>query len=180
MIGKVVVMIDGANTYAAFKQVNEKADFKRIRDYFSEMYRDSIVRFMYYTAILEEDDGTKPMQKLVDWLSYNGYVVKSKPAKTYRNGDGTQNIKGNMDVEIAVDIVMASRYADRIFVFSGDADFCSAIRAAQQNGTHVTVVSTLQTRHSKSQTCSDELRALADAFIDIENMKDWFIPDRDA
>lgn len=174
---KIVVMIDGSNTHAAFKQIGERADFKKIRKDFCTAHAPAAVKFIYYTAILEEEDGNKPMQKLVDWLSYNGYTVRSKPAKIYHNGDEPRIVKGNMDVEITTDMMLVSRYADEIILFTGDADFCYAIREVQKSGVHVVGVSTTQTRSSKYPIVSDEFRATVDQFIDLEDMKQWFISD---
>lgn len=164
---KVVVMIDGSNTQAAFKQINERADFKKIRDHFNA------VHIFYYTAVLKEADGNVPLQALIDWLSFNEFVVRTKNAKTYSNGDGTERTKGNMDVEIATDMMLAAGYADTIVLFSGDSDFCYAINEVQKRGVRVVGVSTTQTRNTKMPVVGDDFRRAVDQFVDIEDMKEW-------
>jgi len=98
----------------------------------------------------------------MDWLDYNGYHVISKPAREFTDRDGRRKIKGNMDVEIVIDMLTMADHIDHIILFSGDGDFRAAIRAVQAKGTRVTVVSTLK---SKPPMLSDELRRQADALI---------------
>ena len=44
-----------------------------------------------------------PLRPLVDWLTYNAFTVVTKPAKTFTDVEGRRKLKGNMDVELAVD-----------------------------------------------------------------------------
>ena len=49
---------------------------------------------------------------LVDWLDYNGYTAVTKPAKEYTDAMRRQKIKGNMDIEIAVDMMVMAKKID--------------------------------------------------------------------
>ena len=114
-------------------------------------------------ALLEQAD-YNPLQPLVDWLDYNGYSVITKPAKEFTDEQGRRRIKGDMDIEIAIDMVEAAEHLEHIILFSGDGDFCRAIKAAQAKGARVSVVSTLR---SKPPMIADELRRAADSFIEL-------------
>ena len=45
------------------------------------------------------------IRPLVDWLDYNGFNVVKKPAREQIDAQGKRRIKGNMDVDMAVDIL---------------------------------------------------------------------------
>jgi uncharacterized LabA/DUF88 family protein len=78
-------------------------------------------------------------------------------------------VKGNMDIELAIDVMQLSDNLDHIVLFSGDGDFRSLVAAVQAKGRKVTVISTLTTR---PPMISDDLRRQTDIFIDLADMKD--------
>ena len=102
-----------------------------------------LVRAFYYTALLEDQEYS-PLRPLVDWLDYNGYTMVTKPAKEFTDAMGTRKIKGNMDIEIAIDMMGMAKKVDHIVLFSGDGDFRRLIEAVQREGVRVSVVSTLR------------------------------------
>jgi uncharacterized LabA/DUF88 family protein len=80
---------------------------------------------------------------LIDWLDYNGYTVVTKMAKEFTDASGRRKLKGNMDIELAVDAMELAEHVDQIVLFSGDGDFRSLVEAVQRRGVRVTVVSTI-------------------------------------
>ena len=66
-----------------------------------------------------------------DWLDYNGYTVVTKPAKEFVDSEGRRKIKGNMDIELAVDVMEMTQHLDHIILFSGDGDFRRLVEAIQ-------------------------------------------------
>jgi uncharacterized LabA/DUF88 family protein len=40
-----------------------------------------------------------------DWLGYNGYTVVTKTAKEFLHTSGRRKIKGDMNIELAVDVM---------------------------------------------------------------------------
>jgi len=122
---------------------------------------------LYYTA-LAEDQEYSSIRPLVDWLDYNGYTMVTKPAKEFTDSTGRRKIKGNMDIELAVDAMKMAHNLDHIIIFSGDGDFRSLVEALQYMGLRVTVVSTLVTQ---PPMIADELRRQADEFIDLADLE---------
>ncbi len=155
------IFIDGSNLYATAKALNLDIDYRKLLEYFRSHAR--LIRANYYTAIIEHADYS-PIRPLVDWLDYNGYSVVTKPAKEFTDAQGRRKIKGNMDVEIAVDIMEIKDKLDHVVLFSGDGDFARLVEAVQRKGLRVTVVSTLK---SKPPMIADDLRRQADQFIEI-------------
>ena len=158
---RVAVFIDGSNLYATAKLLDFDIDYGRLLASFKS--NTKWVRANYYTAIFEQDDFS-PLRPLLDWLDYNGYHVITKPAREYTDREGRRKIKGNMDMEIAVDMIELAPNIDHIVLVSGDGDFRRVVDFVQRKGVRVTVLSTLK---SKPPMLSDELRRQADHVIDL-------------
>jgi uncharacterized LabA/DUF88 family protein len=105
----------------------------------------------------------------VDWLDYNGFRLVTKPAREFTDSQGRKRWRGDMDVEIAVDMMEMSAHADHLVLFSGDGDFRVLLEAVQRRGSRVTVVSTVK---SQPPMASDDLRRQADSFIDLADLAD--------
>jgi uncharacterized LabA/DUF88 family protein len=161
---RVALFIDGVNLYSAAKGLAFDIDYRKLLDEFRK--RGRFIRACYYTALVEDQDFS-PIRPLVDWLDYNGYTLVTKPAKEYTDGAGRRRFKGDMDVELAVDLVQAAAFLDHAFLFSGDGDFLAAIEAVQRKGVRVTVVSTIK---SNPPMASDEIRRAADNFVDLSDL----------
>ena len=121
--------------------------------------------------MLDSEDFTSPLKPLTDWLSYNGYQVVTKPAKEFIDSTGRRRIKGNMDIEIAVDMLEIAQHVDHVMLVSGDADFRKLIEAVQRRGVRVSVISSIRTT---PQMVADELRRQADRFIDLADISKEF------
>ena len=65
-----------------------------------------------------EGEEFSPIKPLVDWLDYNGFTVVTKPAKRFTDAQGHSRIKGNMDIEIAVDMLELAPHIDHAILFS--------------------------------------------------------------
>lgn len=161
---RMVLFIDGANLFATAKALGFDIDYKLLKKEFANKGR--LIRAMYYTALMEDQDYS-PIRPLVDWLDYNGYTMVTKPAKEYTDAMGRRKIKGNMDIELAIDMLEMAEFVDHAILFSGDGDFRSLVEAVQRKGTRVTVVSSMKTQPAM---VSDDLRRQADNFIDIADI----------
>lgn len=164
---KVAVFIDGANLYAAAKALDFDIDYKRLLKCVANHGR--LVRAFYYTAVIEDQEYS-PIKPLVDWLDYNGYSMVTKPTKEFVDAQGRKKIKGNMDIELAIDMMEIADKVDHILLFSGDGDFRRLIEAVQRKAVRVTVVSTIQ---SSPPMVSDDLRRQADHFLDLDILADY-------
>ncbi len=163
---RIAIFIDGANLYSTLKQLDFDIDYKKMLMFFKDKSR--LIRANYYTAIREDDDYS-PIKPLMDWLDYNGFHVITKPTKNYTDRDGRSRIKGNMDVEIVVDMIELAPHVDHIVLASGDGDFAAAVHAVQKHGTRVTVLSSMATRPSM---LSDDLRRAANDCMELDDMGD--------
>jgi len=163
---RIGLFIDGSNLYAAARALGFDIDYKQLLALFQEQGR--MIRAFYYTALLEDQEYS-PIRPLVDWLDYNGYTLVTKPTKEFTDAAGRRKIKGNMDIEIAVDMLEMSDHLDHMVLFSGDGDFRALVEAVQRKGARVSVVSTVK---SQPPMVADELRRQADYFIELSDLRD--------
>jgi uncharacterized LabA/DUF88 family protein len=162
---KIALFIDGANLYATAKTLGFDIDYRRLLKEFES--RGTLVRAFYYTAVIEDQEFSA-VRPLLDWLDYNGFTVVTKPTKEFIDANGHRKVKGNMDIELAVDAMEFANRVDHIVLFSGDGDFRSLVEAVQRRGVRVTVVSTIS---SQPPMIADELRRQADAFTDLVELQ---------
>ncbi len=161
---RIALFVDGANLYAAARSLGFDIDYKRLLDEFASQGR--LIRAFYYTALLDDQDYS-PIRPLVDWLDYNGYTMVTKPTKEFTDAAGRRKIKGNMDIELAIDVLDMADHLDHVVLFSGDGDFRRLVEAVQRRGVRVTVVSTLR---SQPPMIADELRRQADCFVELQDL----------
>ena len=163
---RVALFIDGSNLYATAKTLGFDIDYKRLLGYFRK--RSRLIRAFYYTALLDDAEYS-PIKPLIDWLDYNGYRVVTKPAKEYTDAMGRRKVKGNMDIELAIDVMQLAGELDHVVLFSGDGDFRCLVEAMQRRGRKVSVVSTVSTQ---PPMIADDLRRQTDQFIDLADLRD--------
>ncbi len=147
----VAVFVDVANIFYAAKAAGVDIDYVTLLKA-SSAGRD-LVRAYAYTGLDPDNDNQRNFH---DFLRRSGYKVVSKDIRKY--GDG--KVKANLDIELVVDMMKTARNLDVAIVVSGDGDFAPAIRAVQEMGVRVEVVS------FRGNTSSD-LMDVADQFTDI-------------
>lgn len=162
---RYAVFIDGANLYQTAKALGFDIDYKSLRRVFRQ--HGQLLRLYYYTALLDDQEYS-PVRPLVDWLDYNGYSLVTKPLKEFTNVAGKRKYKGNMDIEIAVDVMEMARHVDHVVLCSGDGDFRKLIESVQRQGCKFSIISTL---HTSPPMVADELRRQADHFIELRDLE---------
>ena len=163
---RIGLFIDGSNLYAAARALAFDIDYKRLLDAFAGKGR--LIRAFYYTALIEDQEYS-PIRPLVDWLDYNGYTMVTKPTKEFTDAQGRRKIKGNMDIELAIDVMEMAPHLDHVVLFSGDGDFRRLIEAIQRKGLRASVISTIR---SQPPMVADELRRQADRFVELKDLAD--------
>jgi uncharacterized LabA/DUF88 family protein len=162
---KIALFIDGANLFATAKTLGTDIDYKRLLKEFQS--RGTLVRAFYYTAI-NEDQEYSAIRPLIDWLDYNEYTVVTKATKEFIDASGRRRVKGNINIELAVNALEMSEHVDELVLFSGDGDFRPLVETIQRRGVRVTVVSTISTQPAM---IADELRRQADDFLDLRELQ---------
>lgn len=159
------LFIDGSNLYSAARSLGFDIDYKKLLNLFASKGR--LIRAFYYTALIEDQEYS-PIRPLVDWLDYNGFTMVTKPTKEFTDATGRRKIKGNMDIELAIDVMEMAPHLDHVVLVSGDGDFRRLVEAVQRKGVRVSVLSTVR---SQPPMVADELRRQADTFIDLTDLE---------
>ncbi|MFX1507901.1 MAG: NYN domain-containing protein [Promethearchaeota archaeon] len=156
---RVALFIDGGNLYHAAKSLGFKIDFLRLKEYFvtNEL---RLFQAFYYSAY---DPSQGFIMKIIDWLRFNGFSVVTKEVKKIAHSF----IKGNMDVELVVDMLLNMDQYDIAILFSGDGDFTRCVSELQKRGKLVYVVST---EKSDPPLLAHELKAQVDEFIELADI----------
>lgn len=160
---RFAVFIDGSNFHASTKALSFDVDFEKLL----RIMRESghLVRAYYYTALPDNNTEYSPIKRIADWLDYNGYTVVSKPWRDFTNSEtGQRRIKGNMDMELALDMIKLANHVEHVVLFSGDGDFCRLLQEVQDKGVSVTVI-------SSNKLVADTLRRQADDFIEVNQIR---------
>ena len=151
MSKNVAVFVDVANIFYAAKAAGVDIDYVTLLK--SASAGRDLVRAYAYTGL---DPDNENQRNFHDFLRRSNYKVVSKDIRKY--GDG--KVKANLDIELVVDMMKTARNLDIAIVVSGDGDFAPAIRAVQEQGVRVEVIS------FRGNTSSD-LIEVADQFTDI-------------
>ncbi len=165
---RVCLFIDGANLYSASRTLGFEVDYRSLLAFFRT--RGKLLRAYYYSAVLDTEEYS-PLKPLTDWLVYNGYALVTKAAREFTDQAGRRRIKGNMDVELAVDMLEMAGRIDHAVLFSGDSDFRRLVEAVQRRGVRVSVISSTRT---SPPMAADELRRQADQFIELAEIAPQF------
>jgi uncharacterized LabA/DUF88 family protein len=107
--------IDNQNLYLGIRAQDWELDYKRFHVYLKEKY--GVDKSILYIGYIRENE------KLYRYLRYCGFEIVFKNTKQY--GQSRRQVKGNIDVDLAVDTIRRiDEYSDAVFV-SADGDFCA-------------------------------------------------------
>ena len=154
---RTALFVDGSNFYATARHLDFNVDYNTVKTFFGG---GNLLRAYYYSALPMGEQGFISIRPLLDHLSYNGWVVVSKPTKEFER-DGKRFLKGNMDIELTIDAMNIAPLIQEMFLFSGDGDFKELVAEVQRKGVRVTVVSAMG-------MVADELRRQCDEFVDLK------------
>ncbi|MFH1656728.1 MAG: NYN domain-containing protein [Candidatus Nealsonbacteria bacterium] len=117
---KVGVFCDNANLYHSYQKQGWKIDLKKLKELIGQ-YCD--LQFIYYYLVIpaKNDIVYHKSQKFLEKIK-SFAIIKKKELK-YTPIGGQVVKKGNMDIEIALDVVRNIDNLDTIIVMSGDSDF---------------------------------------------------------
>jgi uncharacterized LabA/DUF88 family protein len=164
---RFAAFIDGSNFHSTARSLGFEVDYEKLLKLLKTSGR--LLRAYYYTALPDGTDHA-PIRKLSDWLDYNGYTMVTKLTRQFTDQEtGKRRLKGNMDMELALDMLKLAPHIEHAILFSGDGDFCRLLHEVQDLGVRVTVISTVKT---KPPLMADTLRRQADEFIDVEEMRE--------
>jgi uncharacterized LabA/DUF88 family protein len=158
MSQNVGVFVDVSNLFYSAKSAGVEVNYCRLLD--CAVSDRDLIRACAYTGV---DPDNPNQRKFIDFLRANGYKVVCKDIHKYEGG----RIKANLDIEMAVDIMLLSENLDVVVLVSGDGDFVRLIDAVQMKGVRCEVI-------SFGISTSNELIEAADQFTEISTLTGIF------
>ena len=117
---RVGVFCDGANLFHAAKENRWQIDLERFKDFVCKICDLQFINY-YLTIPAKNDSNFYGTQNFIEKI--RPFVdIKSKELKYIPIG-GQVMKKGNMDVEIILDVVRAIKELEVVIIMSGDSDF---------------------------------------------------------
>jgi uncharacterized LabA/DUF88 family protein len=158
MAHNVGVFVDVSNLFYSAKSAGVEVNYCRLLD--CAVAGRDLIRASAYTGV---DPDNPNQRKFIDFLRANGYKVICKDIHKYEGG----RIKANLDIEMAVDIMLLSENLDVVVLVSGDGDFVRLLEAVQLRGVRCEVI-------SFGISTSNELIEAADQFTEITSLPGIF------
>ncbi|MEA3398163.1 MAG: NYN domain-containing protein [Patescibacteria group bacterium] len=120
--GRVSIFIDASNVYYSQKRLKWRLDFGKLINFFED--QTDLCGIYYYTG---RDKKSEKQTKFIKFLEKTGYIVRSKKIKFIKNNktknSGNGFFKGNLDVELTIDVLETKENYDTLILISGDSDF---------------------------------------------------------
>jgi uncharacterized LabA/DUF88 family protein len=158
MSQNVGVFVDVSNLFYSAKSAGVEVNYCRLLEH-AIAGRD-LIRACAYTGV---DPDNPNQRRFIDFLRANGYKVVCKDIHKYEGG----RIKANLDIEMAVDIMLLSDNLDVVVLVSGDGDFVRLLEAVQTRGVRCEII-------SFGISTSNELIEAADLFTEIGALQGIF------
>lgn len=161
---RMAVLIDGVNFHTAARAHDIQVDYRKLRSEFAG--RGKLVRCFYY-AVEKHDAEEVPIRRLLDYLDYNGFTIKTDVAR-HDDPSAFRRAKSCLLMELAMDAVSLIDRVDHFIIMCGDREILPLVAMLQRAGTRVSICATRQ--GADGGTISDELRRAADNFIELGDL----------
>ncbi len=137
MSNKVHIVIDGDNFLHLQKRLDFSIDPMKLKK-FCERFGD-VVDASYYMSLNEEV--TEGKDSFMRALVHMGYKVKKSKTKTFINEHNEEINKSDVDVRLAVDVVLNLDRFDTLVLVSGDGDFTHLLNVVTSRAKGIRVIS---------------------------------------
>jgi len=119
--------------------------YRAVRE-LTEAQGATVLRANAYLAIDIEREKTdleyrRKKQEFREAVRGEGFHVVLKTVQRYQSADGDTVLKANADLDLAVDALLQSDNLDYVMLGSGDGDFLRLVRALQNKGRRVDLLS---------------------------------------
>ena len=168
---RVYVFIDASNIWNAQKTKGMSFDYEKLTSYLKVAHNAKAIKVFYYTAYPAKETRSYDVSSKHAFYTYLkkglGFVVRKKPLKQIKvsteEGEGIKE-KGDMDLELTLDVMHNKESFDTALLFTGDSDYMALINYLRNGGKKVYV-------YSSKNNISNELRTGSDGYKDVLNIK---------
>ena len=133
---KIAVFIDVQNLQEVFEKQGAEIRYDKLKEYLEKEYARMGGEILKFVAFIPYKLDDEKRFKLVDAISLAGYRVITKIAKERPDG----SVKANMDLEIAIEVLVMYKVLDEIVLITGDSDFAPLIDYVAKRGIRVRII----------------------------------------
>ncbi len=163
---RVAIFIDGENIHYSAKHLNMRLDYLKLCRTLAGDRR--LVRSYFYTAVSNQSEGKIDF---INFLKLNGFRVVTKELKGFPDNEVQQRaVRGNLDLEMAIDVCEMLQHLDTVILCTGDGDFVRLLESVARQGRHVEVC-------ALREMTSTDLIAASDVYTDLAAIKDKIVLD---
>lgn len=159
---RTMLFIDVSNIYYSQRTLGWQIDYQKVIHFFREKTRLKAAYF--YSGVVSHDP---KQQQFFRKMKKFGFTIKTKEVKWIKIGHKKIIGKGNLDIELALDLTHQTNKYDTALLFSGDSDFSAAVEFSQAKGKKVIVF-------SSRGHISKELARQSDKYIPFESLRNAF------
>lgn len=135
--GRVYVFVDAANILYSQQTLRWRVDYKRLKEYFEK--ECDLKGIYFYTGRVGENHKQNSFLKK---LEHFWYVIRAKEVKRIKISESAYERKGNLDVELTIDVLGNINNFDTLILMSGDSDFAPLLDAVRVQSKRILVMST--------------------------------------
>ena len=152
---RVGVFIDVQNMYYGARQLKGKLDFDALRE--AAVRERRLIKAVAYVVESKEID----QSGFIKLLEQRAIEVRRKTLQVRADG----SMKGDWDMELALDILDAAPDLDVVVLVSGDGDFTSLVKHVKTMGPRVEVISFPRTTAKSLVGAADRYQPLDRKFM---------------
>lgn len=165
MSSRVAIFVDGANMFYAQRDNKWSLEYKKVYEYFTTN-KEAVMAF-YFTATPPptETERWKKYKAFRQALIHMGYRVIDKEVQVFHNKEtGQVRIKGNLDIDMAFQMLIGKDKYDDVVVLGGDSDFIPIFEHLRNLGKTVICV-------GRRASTGLELINAASQFVDLDQIR---------
>ncbi|MFZ9753915.1 MAG: NYN domain-containing protein [Cyanobium sp.] len=162
-----VLAVDGHSMFYAQQKVGWFFDPRRLLTLAAEGEGVELSSAFWYAGLKDPSD-QRPFR---DALTGLGFTVRTKPLRELAPGGGgadgepqRQYVRANLDVELAIDLLLVAERCEEIWLLSGSRDLERLVEVLRAKGLRIVLIST-------EGMVARELRNAADSFVDLSGLR---------
>jgi uncharacterized LabA/DUF88 family protein len=163
----VYVFIDASNIWQAQKVKGKMLDYKKLKTFLENKFQPMALHIFYYTAYPANGTRNYSLENKHKFFTFLkkglDFTVRKKELKrifVYHDNTSSIQEKGNMDVEMTIDVLHYKDSYDIAILFTGDSDFLPLVIYLKNRNKIVYI-------YSAKNNISTELRSGSDGYTDI-------------
>ncbi|MBE9152761.1 NYN domain-containing protein [Cyanobium sp. LEGE 06113] len=174
---QLVLAVDGHSMFYAQQKLGWFFDPRRLLVHAAAQAGLELAGAFWYAGLKDPSD-QRPFR---DALTSLGFTVRTRPLRELtppdsprrpaeprslepRPAEPKQFVRANLDVEVAVDLMMVAPRTDEVWLLSGSRDLDRLVEVLRAQGLRITLIST-------EGMVARELRNAADGFVDLSSLR---------